>query len=352
MSARSNSVDEVDDGGVLVLEQHFAIVPEWVLDAEISDAALRLYAVLLRYGQTSGHRMPGRRLLASRLHKRSRDSVDRALKELVGIGAVLVQHRRQGPVNLTNRYVVRSTPPQRRPVPPVGEEPDAARDDAIAAAPSADGSEAGVSRGGRKFAATPGRTDAATLAANLRPYPKVLTQKKPPPPRPPRGTGDSRAPAEQEQLHQLLHIDDVARVAADCRAARARLGQATGLWTTSAVARVLHRSVVEHGWPAEAAVPAVLALAADPDTRGPGRLPCPGPWWEAAERRQSPADCASSREELAHLEARLAEADGHRVRVQRLAREQLTAEGADLTRLGVARRACALLDQPPGSRAC
>jgi hypothetical protein len=52
------------------------------------------------------------------------------------------------------------------------------------------------------------------------------------------------------------------------------------------------------------------------------------------------------------LEARLAEADGHRVRLQRLAREQLTAEGVVLTRLGVARRACALLDQPSGSRVC
>src|SRR5215218_1285670 len=128
MSARSNSVDEVDDGGVLVLEQHFAIVPEWVLDAEISDAALRLYAVLLRYGQTSGHRMPGRRLLARRLHKRSTDSVDRALKELVGIGAVVVQHRRQGTVNLTNRYVIRSTPLRRRARPAVVEEPDGAPD--------------------------------------------------------------------------------------------------------------------------------------------------------------------------------------------------------------------------------
>src|SRR5215218_3144002 len=137
MSARADPVDEVGDEGVLVLEQHFAIVPEWVLDADISDAALRLYAVLLRYGQTSGHRMPGRRLLASRLHKRSRDSVDRALKELVGVGAVLVQHRRQGPVNLTNRYVVRSTPPQRRPVPPVGEEPDAVPDGVAAAAAGA-----------------------------------------------------------------------------------------------------------------------------------------------------------------------------------------------------------------------
>src|SRR5215218_875707 len=142
MSARSNSVDEVDDGGVLVLEQHFAIVPEWVLDADISDVALRLYAVLLRYGQSSGHRMPGRRLLASRLHKRSRDNVDRALKELVGIGAVLVQHRRQAPVNLTNRYVIRSTPPQPRSVAPVSEEPDAASDFANGAAPSADNSKA------------------------------------------------------------------------------------------------------------------------------------------------------------------------------------------------------------------
>src|SRR3954468_18555168 len=126
MSTEAAPADDVDDEGVLVLEQHFAIVPEWVLDADISDAALRLYAVLLRYGQTSGHRMPGRRLLATRLHKRSRDSVDRALKELVTIGAVVVQHRRHGAVNLTNRYVVRSTPPQRRPVTPVGEETAAA----------------------------------------------------------------------------------------------------------------------------------------------------------------------------------------------------------------------------------
>jgi hypothetical protein len=60
------------------------------------------------------------------------------------------------------------------------------------------------------------------------------------------------------------------------------------------VARVLHRSVVERGWAADAAVPAILALAADPETRGPGRLPCPEPWWEAAERGRPPAGKASS----------------------------------------------------------
>jgi hypothetical protein len=164
--------------------------------------------------------MPGRRLLASRLHKRSSDSVDRALKELVGIGAVVVQHRRRGPVSLTNRYVVRSTPPRRRPVPPLVEEPDAVPDRAIAAAPSGEDTTATMPNGGgRKFAATPGRTDAATLAADLRPNPEVLTQREPPPPRPPRGAGGSTAPAEEE-LRQLLGVADVAQVAADCRAAR------------------------------------------------------------------------------------------------------------------------------------
>ena len=97
------------DEGTLVLEQRFAILPEWIIDAPISDCAFRLYAVLLRYGQTSGRRMPGRALLARRLHKSSKDTVDRALRELVGIGAVVVERRRAGRQNLTNRYHVRTS---------------------------------------------------------------------------------------------------------------------------------------------------------------------------------------------------------------------------------------------------
>jgi hypothetical protein len=344
-------VEEFEDEGTLVVEQRFAIVPEWVLDADISDAALRLYAVLVRYGQTSGQRMPGRRLLASRLRKRSRDSVDRALKELVAIGAVLVQHRRHGQVNLTNCYLVRSTPPQR----PVNTGVDEVDAEPTVATPSGrPGSHGdterprgkphicghpwphGCGHPGRRFAAQPRGS-----------YPEGTT----PSPSPSRGRGSS-PPAEEDELRRLLGVEDVAQVAVECRAARRRLGQATGLWTTPAVTRVLHRSVVEHGWPADAAVPAVLALAADPETRGPGRLPCAGPWWEAAERGHSPAGDDASDDELANLEARLAEVDGHRVRVQRLARERLTSEGAVLTRLGVARRACALLDQRSGTRTC
>jgi hypothetical protein len=113
-------LDDLGDEDTLVLEQHFAIVPEWVIDAEISDCAYRLYSVLLRYGQSSGQRMPGRAILAHRLHK-SKDTVDRALRELVAIGAVVIEHRRHGRQNLTNRYHLMNTPPApgggRRPTP-------------------------------------------------------------------------------------------------------------------------------------------------------------------------------------------------------------------------------------------
>ena len=130
---------ELDDEGTLVVEQYFAILPEWIIDADISDAAVRLYSVLLRYGQSSGHRMPSRALLARRLHKRSTDSVDRALKELVACGAVIVERRRRGPEFLSNRYHLRNTPPP---------------------SPAAEGGRNGVaappsSGGSRKFAATP-----------------------------------------------------------------------------------------------------------------------------------------------------------------------------------------------------
>ncbi len=69
--------EDLGDTGTLSVEpQRFAIVPEWLLDADVSDCAVRLYAVLLRYGQTSGSRMPSRALLARRLKKASVDTVD------------------------------------------------------------------------------------------------------------------------------------------------------------------------------------------------------------------------------------------------------------------------------------
>ena len=78
----------VGERGVLTVDDFFAPVPEWVLDAAVSDCAVRLFAVLLRYGQTSGARMPSRATLARRLRKASTDTVDRAMRELVALGAV------------------------------------------------------------------------------------------------------------------------------------------------------------------------------------------------------------------------------------------------------------------------
>jgi len=320
---------EFGDEGTLVVEQHFAIVPEWLIDADISDAAYRLYSVLLRYGQSSGSRMPSRALLPRRL-RRSVDSVDRALKELVAIGAVAVERRRQGKEFLSNRFHLRTARP--------------------GATPSSGG-------GGRNSAATPGRTDAATLAADLRSDPVVPTQEQtPPPPSPPTSppptsppraaTGRRRLSADDvRKLCQAIGVDDLETLADRCRTERRRIGRPTGLWTAPGLAGLIHASIHEHGWPAAAVVPALLALAADPATKSPARLPCAGPWWEVAEQSTVPA---GDDVELAALEARLAEADGARVVVQRQARQQLVAEGQTVTRLAVARRACELLDGPDG----
>jgi len=324
------------DEDTLVVEQHFAIVPEWLTDADISDAAYRLYSVLLRYGQSSGSRMPSRALLARRL-RRSVDSVDRALKELVAIGAVVVERRRQGKEFLSNRYHLRTVRPG-----PAASSGGGGRKSA--ATPPTEG-------GGRNSAATPGRTDAATLAADLRPDPVVPTQEQTPPPpspppAPPRTAMRRRrlSPEDVQQLCQAIGVDDLETLAERCRAERRGVGRPTSLWTASGLAGLVHASIHDHGWPAAAVVPALIALAADPATKSPARLPCAGPWWEAAE--QSTVSIADV--ELAALEARLAEADGARVVVQRNARQQLVAEGLTVTRLAVARKACELLDVQAG----
>ena len=54
-------------GTLVVEEPRFAIVPEWVIDAAVSDGAFRLYSLLLRYGNGSGSRMPSRQTLAAHL---------------------------------------------------------------------------------------------------------------------------------------------------------------------------------------------------------------------------------------------------------------------------------------------
>jgi len=74
-------------------ELRFSIIPEWILDAAISDKAVRLYGVLARYADNDTHRAyPSRETLAKRLGCHAK-SVDRAATELVRIGAVTKKQR-------------------------------------------------------------------------------------------------------------------------------------------------------------------------------------------------------------------------------------------------------------------
>ncbi len=93
----------------------FAIVPEWVIDADISHGALRLYALIGRYTNAENAAWPSRGTLGKRL-RASKDSVDRWVKELVAIGALEVEHRKDqtkdGKVtNRSNIYTLRHLMP-------------------------------------------------------------------------------------------------------------------------------------------------------------------------------------------------------------------------------------------------
>jgi hypothetical protein len=72
--------------------EYFAIVPEWVLHADISSNAVRLYAVLNRFANSSGHAWPSRKTIADQMRV-SVATVDRAKDELVEIGALTVEPR-------------------------------------------------------------------------------------------------------------------------------------------------------------------------------------------------------------------------------------------------------------------
>jgi hypothetical protein len=83
------------------LERRFAIIDEWLLDLDISDRAIRLYAVLARYADSETHKAyPSRGTLAERL-RCSKASVDRASQELVDAGAMTKKQRHNSSVIYT-----------------------------------------------------------------------------------------------------------------------------------------------------------------------------------------------------------------------------------------------------------
>jgi len=346
-------LDTADQTGQLALEQRFAVVPEWMLDSAVSDTAFRLYAILARYGNTSGVRMPGRALLARRLH-RTVDTVDRALKELTTAGILTIEHRTQAGRTLTNRYHLRTHDPES----PVGCSGGEGRTAAALSHTNVLVEGVGAASGGRTGAAPPSRSPAAPRAAPLRPDPEVPTETPPPPttPDPPGSTADP-APAGVEEacpprrsdagrhaeLLVACRITDLGAFAAAVQGLRHDLGQPSVRWSAPCLAVAIHFAVTVRSWPAAHVRDALLLVAADPHTRSPMRLAEAGPWWDHAER-PGLTRTRQEQDELDGLEATLADADD-RAALQRTAREQLTAEHEPVTRLTVARRACRLLEQ-------
>jgi len=361
------------DAAELVLEDRFSIVPEWVLDADIGDCALRLYAVLLRYGNTTGARMPSRATLATRLHKKSVDTVDRALADLVHLGAVQVEHRWAGQQRLTNRYRIRTSRPGAHgpaPTSPPAPGPPGGRTDAAASVQ--------LSRPSRTDAATRvaaarggGRSDRGRVAARIGHDRESSTETPPPPPptvtrpprpgrpagggggsqsgRPPQSTGAraGRAGSTEnwQQRHQSLLTDCGIATAEDwdgyiaqVHQTRRAAGQSLARWSAAHLLTALDLAVRGRGWPAAHAPNGLLHVAADPATRSPARLAEAGPWWD-------PPDLARPAEppDLSALEAELDAVGGLRVQLQRTAREQLTAERRPVTRASVITRAVDLL---------
>ncbi len=333
-----------DERPPLTVDEYYAPVPEWVLDAPISDCALRLYAVLLRYGHTSGARIPSRATLAHRLHKTSVDTVDRALRELVTLGAVHVEHRRHDGSNQTNRYHLlthrpdpggtdphrsdaatpTASPPARPAAPAAQALPPEPRCLPAPTAASAD-VHPDVRPDGRTRAA-PTPSGAAPVAAPVRPNPEPFTQTTPPPnpptpARPDRGPGDGGpgqpderlAPLEADRATALATrlgltgLAELHQLAADCRRHRTALGQPNGRWSLRGTLAALHLAL-ERQHPPTLAPEALRAIARDPTTKSPMRLAAAGPWWDQP-LCPPPRRTSTENAELAEHERYLADRD-------------------------------------------
>lgn len=80
----------------------YAVIPEWILDADISDRAVRLFGILDRFAGTNDGAWPSRSTLAKRLRNCSVPSVDRALAELEAIDAITVERRKRADGSFTS----------------------------------------------------------------------------------------------------------------------------------------------------------------------------------------------------------------------------------------------------------
>ena len=105
----------------------FTIIPEWLLDSDVSDKAIRLYALFGRYADNKdGQCYPSRKALAKRMRCHP-GSLERPRNELIEAGALLAEQRWLEPKNgakpeqTTTLYTLLRTPPRALTRPPAQE---------------------------------------------------------------------------------------------------------------------------------------------------------------------------------------------------------------------------------------
>lgn len=99
-------------------DNYFAIIPHWVLFSKISAQAVRLYCALRTYADNkTNESWPSRPTLAKDMQVDSVKTVDRAIKELIEIGALKVEKRFYDKQQQTNLYILMSLPPSDMGVP-------------------------------------------------------------------------------------------------------------------------------------------------------------------------------------------------------------------------------------------
>lgn len=118
----------------------FAIVPLWLLLTDVSNTAIRLFALLAaKYADRDGACFPSRLRLAADLRARSKRTVDTAIDELERVGAVEVERRATKGLHQSNVYVLHYADPATR-------------------------ARGVADEGGAKICTTPGAEECATLA--------------------------------------------------------------------------------------------------------------------------------------------------------------------------------------------
>lgn len=270
-------IDRPDDD--LEVEQRFATLPEWLLRAPISSHAKVLYAVLQRFGNTSGVRMPSQQEIGGWMHC-SEATVSRANAELERFGAIRVTRMKRrrsdgspGQFVTRNRYfLVTSDPTVGHLRPPVRLSP--------------------VQDGGSVV--RPCKERLSPVTANR----EITTQ---PPPTPSVGPRPAR-PEEEVPAEVLRAIDSVDALCDDLRTARRAAGLVTARWTNRLVRRAL-RKAFDAGYDPTLMAAALRIIAVDRATATPGRLAHDGPWWSRAEQAVRPAVRPASPEPCRHCDA-------------------------------------------------